>query len=301
MPNLAQLFPDLEARDFEMGAKREPFEWFDVKIEPNVAAITREINILTLLASERSWEMPGWEDITAEMFVEYFEYLVQCRVASVWNDTFPGEGIYRQPSVGTRKALPMPATWLAYLTAIGTVVNKTENYGLRPVVVGAVRIQNDRQNRLPEMGDHDRVVQYLYTLEAKRVLPILRGLPRDMEGVSHVMHMQFVDDYFKTHQSDCTPNAAWVAGFLVRNRLERFTPFVKYFTEDQHLEQVGRIATREYRNLHRQSTPGGQPRQKPNRPTSEGSTSSNATPTGGNEAHHPDPESMASGPTTTQE
>lgn len=301
MPILTQLFSDGDARDFELGAKRDPFEWYDVKIVPNVEAIQREINILTLLASERAWEMPGWEDISPEEFVEYFKYLVKVRIAAVWNEHFPGLGVYRQPSVGTRKAVPMPATWLAYLSAIGVVFNRTENYGLRPVYEGATRDQADRPNRLPEMGDYDRVINYLYTLEAKRVLPIVRGTPRDMDGVSHVMHMQFVDDYFKTHQSDSTPNAAWVAGFLVRNRFERFMPFVKYFTMEEHLDQVGRIATREYRNLSRQAQTGNAPRQKPNRSVNQGNTSIVVPHTDDNEAHNGHPASEGSGPTVTPE
>jgi hypothetical protein len=301
MPILAQLLSDGEARDFEMGAKRDPFEWYDVHIVPNVEAIKREINILFLLASERAWEMPGWEDVTTESVVEYFEYLVTARIASVWAEYFPGQGVFRQPSVGTRKALPMPATWLAYITAIGVVFNNAENYGLRPVLEGAELPADGRQIRVDEMGAHDRVVNYFYTLEAKRVLPIVRGIPRDLEGVSHVMHIQYVDEYFKTHQGDSTPNAAWVAGFLVNNRLERFYPYVKYFKKAAHLDSVARVATHEFRSMNRGPSTEGKPKQKPTPHANEGNPPKVVPTNSGNVAPShpsiPDP----SGPTATQE
>jgi hypothetical protein len=301
MPNLTQLLPENEARDFELGAKRNPFEWYDVNIVTNVEAVSREINILKLLASERQWEMPGWDDIEVSDFVNYFNYLVSVRIASVWSDQFPGSGVWIPPSIGTRKSLPMPATWLAYLEAIGVVYNRTENYGLRPVLEGASRPENGRPVRLGELALHQRVVNYLYTLEAKRIIPIIRGLPRDMEGVSHVMHMQYVDDYFKSHQADSTPNAAWVAAYLVRNRLERFQPFVKYFTAEEHLDHVDRIATREYRTMNRQSQSGNQPRQKPKPNSDEGGPPIMSTPTATTVTDHAPTASVNSDPAATQE
>jgi hypothetical protein len=288
--NLTQLLSNEEARDFELGAKRDPFAWYEVQIVPNVESVTRETNILMLIARERDWEMPGWEDITVQSIIDYFVYLCKVRVSSCWNETFPGQYVLRPPSVGTRKNVPMPATWLAYFSAIGNILNRTENYGLRPVMEGIDWPSNGRQIRLDEYNVHQRVVDFFYTCEAKRILPIVRGMPRDVEGVSHVMHMQYVDDYFKSHQPDSTPNAAWVAGYLVRNRLDRFEPFVKYFTQDDHAYHAERIATREYRKNASQSQ-AGRPRGRPNTPPTSEVPSAMNPPTGSATGDHgPEPE-----------
>jgi hypothetical protein len=300
MPILTQLLSDDEARDFEFGAKRDPFVWYNVTIVPNEDAIIREISILKLLSNERGWEMPGWDDVDVDEFVRYFCYLVDVRVASAWNEELIGKNRWIPPTVGTRKNLPMPATWLAYLEAIGVVYNRTENYGLRPFLEGSELPADGQRKRLPEMSAHEKVVNYLYAMEQKRIIPIVRGLPRDVEGVSHVMHMQYVDNYFKTHQADSTPNAAWVAGYLVRNRLDRFQPFVKYFTPEEHLEQVGRIATREYRIKNRQNGTGKPQLQKP-KASDDGSAPNNATAPISEVVVPNPPESTDHGTTATQE
>jgi hypothetical protein len=155
---------------------------------------------------------------------QYHSWLLQVRVMQVNDERI-------NQIVNDVRRIVIPAIWYMQIRAIGECDKVGEGFILRPVWF------LDGEDSAPGIlheQDFDDVIRWLRLAESHG-LTLLRGLPRERDGVYEVMSMQVVDEVIRNHAL-IDQEAALVAGYFLNSTIEGLMkPRLRYLEQNEHV------------------------------------------------------------------
>jgi hypothetical protein len=193
----------------------------------------------------------GFKDdrrIEVERLMEYYVWLLELRVRQTNNVRFNRDVI-------DIRHIIIPAIWYMQIRAIGECDKVGEGFILMPIWDES---QREAGTEFAHERDFADVIRWLRLAE-KHGLTILRGMPREKDGVYEVMSMQIVEEVIRNH-AVVDQEAATIAGYFLNSTIEGLMPARLHYLDRHEHVLLQRDLVPSFR---RGGSPTPQPKRRP--------------------------------------
>jgi hypothetical protein len=213
---------------------------------------------LDIVLNQIEARFPSVPTLALPTIDEYFEYLsdilfirvAECREDASQDPSSSPRIRYPRPMRNQLRVLPF---WLNVLGAVGHTVISERHLTLLPNVEFEREDSGDRLKPLYEPRHVAKIATYHNALEHFNIAHVVPALPRDKEGVQHVMMMFWAKDdqdglirvFAPFLEKD--PNAAFIAAMAISAQecIPTYYPLVKYASRRTFNDVVRHSASRE--------------------------------------------------------